>query len=151
LIYYRKDIEVKYTITALGSLLMVASPVAAASFTTFTDRVAFEAASGALLSQNFNAVVGEPSFNNVDQTFGDITLRNDTIAERGFIDQLPAVRPEFGIDGTAFADFLIRLDEPISMNFALPITAFGADFAGMNDGLQRSGFNVLGETVLAPV
>jgi hypothetical protein len=130
---------------------MVASPVASASFTTFTDRVAFEAASEALSSQNFNAVVGEPSFNNVDQTFGDITLRNDTIAEHGFIDQLPAVRPEFSIDGTAFADFLIRLDEPISMNFALPITAFGADFAGMNDAFQRSGFNVLGETVLAPV
>ncbi|MFT5946335.1 MAG: hypothetical protein ACJAVR_003314 [Paracoccaceae bacterium] len=141
----------KYTITSLGFLLMVASPVAAASFTTFTDRVAFEAASGALSSQNFNAVVGEPSFNGVDQTFGDITLRNDSSLSRGYIDQPPAEYGEFYIDGTANASLFVKSLESVVMNIAFPVTAFGADFAAMNNDLQRSAFSVLGETFLAPV
>jgi hypothetical protein len=123
----------KYTITSLGFLLMVASPVAAASFTTFTDRVAFEAASGALSSQNFNAVVGEPSFNGVDQTFGDITLRNDSSLSRGYIDQPPAEYGEFYIDGTANASLFVKSLESVVMNIAFPVTAFGADFAAMNN------------------
>jgi hypothetical protein len=141
----------KYTITSLGFLLMLASPVAAASFTTFTDRVAFEAASGALSSQNFNAVVGEPSFDGVDRTFGDITLRNDNSSGRGYIDQPPAEFGGFDIDGTANANLLVGSLESVVMNIAFPVTAFGADFAAMNNNFQRSAFSVLGETILAPV
>jgi hypothetical protein len=141
----------KYMVTSLGFLLMIASPVAAASFTIFTDRVAFEAASGALSSQDFNAVVGEQSFNGVDRTFGDITLRNENGLNRGYIDQPPAEFAVLDIDGTASANFIVSSLESVVMNIAFPVTSFGADFAAMNNDLQRNAFSVLGETILAPV
>ena len=142
----------KYTISSLGILLMITSPVAAASFTTYTDRVAFEAASGALSSQDFNAVVGQPSFNGVDQTFGDITLRNDDAGgSRGYIDQPPAQFVEHDIDGTANANLYAGPSASVVIQTAFSVRAFGADWGAMNDDAQRSGFSVLGEEILAAV
>jgi hypothetical protein len=141
----------KTFLASIGLALVVANSAAAATFTVFTDRALFDAAAGATSSENFNSVVGEPSFNGSDLTVGDLTLRNDNTISRGYIDQPPAEFSVFNIDGTANANIFTDTNRSFTLGFSSAITAFGADFGGMNDGLQRSVFNVLGDDIFAPI
>jgi hypothetical protein len=133
----------------------------AASLQFFTDRATFEAAAGNLKNENFNGVVGEPSFNGATLTVGDLTLRNDNDFGRGFIDQPPFLSPSnppaYDVDGTANANLLTAAqiagqdDFFVDIGFAAPITAFGADFSAFNSDVQRSFFEVLGQTFNPPI
>jgi hypothetical protein len=86
----------------------------------------------------------------VDQTFGDITLRNDTAVGRGFIEQ-PRLGDPFNIDASAYVSSIVSASQKLVINSAFPIMAFGANFSDLNNNQIRSEFNVLGETILTPV
>ena len=141
----------KTLFATIGFACAVASSAAATSFTVFTDRASFDAAAGLTSFEDFNSVVGEPSFDGSDLTIGDLTLRNDNTLARGFIDQPPLQFSGFDVDGTAVANILVNSSSSFTLGFSSAVTAFGADFGAFNDGIQRSLFNVLGEDILAPV
>lgn len=127
----------------------------AATFQTFTDRSAFEASASALTTEDFNGVAGQPSFSGTSLSVGGlslITTGTPSSGERNAIDQPPAQFPEFSIDGTAFANVLLNGgDDTFTINFASPVTAFFADFGGLNDGFERSQIIVGGDVISVPV
>jgi hypothetical protein len=138
------------TLALAGVLSLLATSSSSAVFTAFTDRASFVAALTSFSVEDFNGVVGEPSFNGQDLTIGDITLRNDSVTRNGFVDQPPLVS---GVAGTTNI-WLFSDNDPVArvlFTFASPITAFGAEFFDFNDFFQRSVFEVLGETITPPV
>ncbi len=150
---------------ALGIALALAygSNASAATFTTFTNRTVFDGAAGLLTIENFNSVVGEPSFAGVALTVGDLTLEAgpsiDSVGnQRNFIDQ-PTVdfSAFFDIDGTALANVLLFSDgDTLEIDFATPVTAFGADFGDINFGAAnndslRTAILVLGQQIAMPI
>lgn len=151
---------------ALGIALALAygSNASAATFTTFTNRTVFDGAAGLLTIENFNSVVGEPSFAGVALTVGDLTLEATGpstdlgLNQRNFIDQ-PTVdfSAFFDIDGTALANVLLFSDgDTLEIDFAAPVTAFGADFGDINFGAEnndslRTAILVLGQQIAMPI
>ena len=148
---------------ALGIALALAngSNVSAATFTTFTDRIGFDAAAGLLTIEDFNSVAGQLSFAGVTLTVGDLTLETTGTPQtvlRNFIDQPPLeFSSEFNIDDTALANVLLRFDDVnddddiFTINFATPVTAFGADFGGINNVILRTAITILGEQIAMPI
>jgi len=143
-----------------AAALLAASSVSAATFNTFTDRSAFNAATGVVQIEDFNsfdtggAVDTDNSFNGQDLTVGDLTIRNDSNnAGRGLIDIPPHIFGIFSVDGTANANFVVNKDfNSVVLTFANAVTAFGADFAALNNADELSvEFEVNGERISPPV
>ena len=143
-----------FKITCVSALVMLAaSSVSAATFNTFTDRTAFEAATASVQTEDFNSFESEVSFNGQDLTIGDLTLRNDSSNQgRGLIDIPPHIFGIFSVDGTANANFVVNKNfNSVVLTFANTITAFGADFAALNNDALGVEFEVLGERITPPV
>ncbi|MGI9319014.1 MAG: hypothetical protein ACR2QW_16935, partial [bacterium] len=125
-------------------LLSFSSASQAATFTTFTVKSDFLAATVgiSLLTEEFEAVVGEPSFaNNTSLVVNDITLLSThgggpiQVALFNKIDQQP---PEFVLNdpsGSTFAHALtFNAGDYFSISFDNPTNVFAADLGGINDG-----------------
>lgn len=150
-----------FKFTCVSALVMfAASTVSAATFNTFTDRASFNASTGALQIEDFNsfdvdgAEDGDNSFNGQDLVVGDLTIRNDSNnAGRGLIDIPPHIFGIFSVDGTANANFVVNKDfNSVVLTFANAVTAFGADFAALNNADELSvEFEVAGERISPPV
>jgi len=137
----------KYVLVAT---VLASLPAAAFSATTsFTDRVSFVAASGATSVQDFESQTVGTDLRAAPIDLGDFSM---------------AVVSVFGLDfniisnsslnapnATIFAHMGLGDGETFTLTFDSAIKAFGADFGGLNDDLQRSQFEVFGETILAPV
>jgi hypothetical protein len=142
-------------LAVLAALVAGASTGASASLTLYTDRAAFQAAlTGGFSTENFNGVVGEPSFQTAPLAVGSLTLQGAGAnqQDRNFIDQAPALFPEFNVDGSAFAHLLVNSSQggsSVTIGFASSVFGFGADFAGMQDGLLRTELMV-GSDVFTP-
>lgn len=84
---------------------------------------------------------------------GDLTIRNDNNnAARGLIDIPPHIFGIFSVDGTANANFVVNKEfNEVVLTFANAVTAFGADFAALNNDALGVEFEVLGERITPPV
>ncbi len=143
-----------FNFTCVSALvILAASSVSAATFNTFTDRSAFLAATESVQTEDFNGFEGEASFNGQDLVIGDLTIRNDVGNQaRGLIDIPPHIFNIFNVDGTANANFVVNKDfNEVVLTFAEPITAFGADFAALNNDEVATEFEVLGQRIAPPV
>jgi hypothetical protein len=127
---------------------------ASAAITTFTNRGAFQAALGSFSVENFNSVVGEPSFRSSPLTIGSLTLQGfggDQFG-RNFIDQPPYQFSVFNIDGTTNVNAVTTPgDAGFTITFASAVRGFGADFAAFQDDAARSRIVIGGDTVIPAV
>jgi hypothetical protein len=144
-------------LAVLAALLAGASTGANAALTVYTDRAAFQAAlTGGFATENFNTVVGETSFQAAPLVLGALTLQGAGANQlnRNFIDQPPALFPQFNVDGTAFAHLLVNTaggGSNVTLGFASSVFGFGADFAGLQDDQIRTELTVGGEVVTPSV
>ena len=125
---------------------------ASAAITTFTDRGAFQAALGGFSIENFNSVVGEPSFQSSPLIVGSLTLQGfGTQFDRNFIDQPPQQFSVFDIDGTTNVNAVTADGGTggFTITFASAVTGFGADFAAFQDFVLRSQI-VIGSDIVQP-
>lgn len=152
-------------ITRLGKAIAIGAVATFAIFgtanattlTTFTDRTAFEAAASDLSFVDFNSISDQPSFANGNTvTFGSMTLATSGNGveggERNAIDQPPTQFGVFNIDGTAVANILLSDPSHVfTLSFASAITSFFADFAALNNDLERTRIEVNGISVIPSV
>lgn len=131
---------------AIAAFLMSSQLASAASFTVFTDRVAFEAAVGTgLTTETFNSAASDISFSGSSTTFGQLTLSADDTAFPGNnkIDAAPLL-DTINVNGSAAVNFFTRPNDNASIAFDAPVLAFGADFFNFNDEHLRTQISVLG-------
>lgn len=150
-----------FKFTCVSALvILAASSVSAATINTFTDRASFNGATGVVQIEDFNsldidgAVDTDNSFNGQDLVVGDLTIRNDSNNPgRGLIDIPPHIFGIFSVDGTANANFVVNKDfNTVVLTFANAVTAFGADFAALNNADELSvEFEVNGERISPPI
>ncbi|MQY41163.1 VPLPA-CTERM sorting domain-containing protein [Epibacterium sp. SM1969] len=140
-------------ILSVAVLVAMSTPTltSAAVVSTFTDRASFEAFAGGVLTEDFNGVVGQPSFAGTPLTVGDLTLQtlgSPLSGERNAIDQPPFQFAEISVDGSALANVLLdSADDAFSISFAAPVFSFGADFGALNDNVLRTSVSFLDQTL----
>ena len=125
---------------------------AAAATTVFTDRTAFNAAAGAVTTENFNSYVSEVDFRTAPFDFGPFSIAGfGDQGGRNFIDVPPAQFGQFTGDGTTNLNLFTRLADGsgFEISFDAPVFAFGGDFSSMQDGLLRTRIIAAGD-VLTP-
>ena len=118
---------------AMASMLAIAvAGTASAATTMYTDRAAFEAAAGALTTEDFS---GAPSS---AFTYG---VHGGTVAIAGGASS-------YAVNGTDYLDTDIAgtpIDPgTLTITFTSAITAFGADFFSLNNNVPRTYLNVGG-------
>ena len=133
-------------------IISILSFSATASVTTFTDRASFEAASGQLISENFNSITAETSFRSSSLDLGDFSLSMSgsvsSSSQRNFIDIPPLSFPNFfNVDNTSHVNVLLNQSSSLLLNFDIPIFEFGADFSNLQDDEYRIIINIAGETI----
>lgn len=132
-------------LTVFAALAMLSTQTSAASFTVFTDRTAFEAASGAgLATETFDGIVTDTSFAGAPVTIGALTISAEEPGAFGnqLIDA-PAVLGEVDGNGTTAINFFTTATEDAAISFAAPVLAFGADFFNLNDISLRTEIVIL--------
>lgn len=134
-------------------VLLVSSPVSAATIDAFFDRTAFEAAAGSTFIQTFDSVSADASFKDQTVVVNDLSLRADNVNDAR-IDVSPFASGGYSVNGTPYLRvFLESSDDIFRISFANPVTAFAADFRSLNarGGTMRDTvFTVLGQTPLLP-
>jgi hypothetical protein len=147
-----KGFEMKNSVLFLSIAIVATALPAHAAVTTYTDRAAFTAAAGALTTETFNSAVSQTSFQSSPVVFGPMSILGFGVQDdRNFIDIPPISFTEFNIDGTTILSAFTRTDAGLVFTFATPITAWGADFGGLQNGQLRSVINVAGETLTPPI
>lgn len=117
--------------------------------TRYDFRADFAAAAGPLLGENFNGVGADTSFSTNPISFGVFTIAGSgggQPIDRNLIDVQPQ-NTTFTIDNSTYALVQINDDSQVTLTFANPITAFGADFTGFGDSEDTS--VRIGSTTLA--
>lgn len=144
---------------AAVSMLAVATPGFAA-VAAFTDRISFEAVAGSLITETFNSVAVDTSFNNQTVAFTGFRVRgNDPLNQAGgnnFIDVVPletAVSPQsFDVDGTNLLNAVVFPDgTSVTFTFNRAITAVGFDTRRMQNFSNLMQISVGGQTLLPGV
>jgi hypothetical protein len=141
-------------IAGIAVLFIVSMSTANAALVQYSDRTLFEAASGILSSEDFNSYTTDVSFSMSPLDVGDFTITYDGVLVSGWnmIDATPfAMSSLLDIDGTSYMLGGLAEAETIVLTFDSAITAFGADFTGLNDDVARSLFNIAGDTISLPV
>lgn len=145
-----------YKHLAAAAALVSAVPGLAA-VTSFTDRTSFEAAAGTLVTQDFNAVAADTSFNNQTLAFAGFTVRgDDPLNQAGgfnFVDVPPldnALSPSnFSVDGTTLLNAVVFPNSTsVTFTFNRAITAVGFDTRRMNNFATLAQIAVGGETLI---
>ncbi|WP_101757822.1 PEP-CTERM sorting domain-containing protein [Oceanicoccus sp. KOV_DT_Chl] len=120
-----------------------------AGFIQFDDRVAFEAASSSLNTEDFNSYLADVDLaGGITEDVGafSITGPNNGIAR---IDAAgDGLTP---IDGTAYIQGIGAAGSSITFTFDNAITAFGVDLYGINNGEERTQVEIMGEIFSLPV
>ncbi|MGG7566067.1 VPLPA-CTERM sorting domain-containing protein [Rhodovulum sp. DZ06] len=140
-------------LAAAALAALTATPALSASFTTFTDRAAFEAAVGAGLTvETFDSVLVDTSFGGGGSaTVGAVTM-SATLDIGGYnMIDAPSVTAEVNVNGTTALNVGTLGSDTATMSFASSIFAFGADFFNFNDGVQRTRIEVGADVLLPPV
>ena len=144
MIIFKKKLNV-----VAGSILICASFSAQAIIIGYTNEAAWlsDAGSG-LSSENFDSFGVDTDFSASALDIGGFSVTyNGTIPAGSFnyIDALPASSPNNLFDSNALIGGVLD-GETITFTFDTAITAFGAQFAFLNDFADRSVFEVAGET-----
>lgn len=139
-------------LSAVAMAFIIQPRAEALSFTTFTDRSAFEAAVGAgsLTGQDFNRYTRDFTLTNSTNVIGDLAIAGN--GNRTYID-VPAFRnvnKSKTIDGSAMLTVFASGADSSSLSFSSGITSFGADFADFSEN-RDTRFRFNDGTTLAPV
>ena len=134
---------------ALAFAIALLPCLSSAATVTFTDRATFEAAAGTVTTQDFESQTVGTNLQNVTTDLGDFSLSVVSIFGGSFnlIDQFGLNDP----NGSIYASIGLGGGETMTLLFDSAITSFGADFGALNDFVQRSQFEVLGDILLAPI
>ncbi|HEY0446857.1 MAG TPA: PEPxxWA-CTERM sorting domain-containing protein [Allosphingosinicella sp.] len=137
---------------AAVSLASLSAP-AASAIIVYTDRAAFGAAAGFLQTETFNGFTSDTSFQTAALDVGAFTLAGfgPSQFDRNFIDIPPPLAPPFDIDGTAVVNAVTHTSSGFDIFFDSPISAFGADFAALQNGFARTQIIVAGQSLQPPV
>lgn len=145
--------KLKLALGALAAGLMAMAP-ANAAVTVYDNSGDFLAnAGGILATEDFNSYGADVSFSGTTIDIGDFTVTHNgsTSTPYNVIDAHPLGIGDFDIDGTSLLNGGVVDGETIVLTFDAPIYAFAADFSALNDGVQRSFFQVAGEDIYLPV
>ena len=134
-------------------IAMWCTPLSAAVIGVFTDRASFGDAVGPVLGEDFNAFESDIPFHTTGFDVGPFTLSMTgsplTNGTRNIIDAQPLMELIFNVDGSTVAQALTTDGTTFVITFDVPITAFGADFAALNEDVDRTRIRV-GTDILAP-
>ncbi len=137
-------------LAALAAATLASSP-ATSAVTAYTDLASFTAAAGALDLETVNGLTAETSFQTVPLSLGGgafTILGFGNQFDGNFVD-LPLT--QYDIDGTTNLSVFTYEISGFDLTFAAPITAFGFDFAAMQDLVVRLNIEVAGATLVPPV
>jgi hypothetical protein len=136
-------------------IAMWCTPLSAAVIEVFTDRALFDAAVGPTLGEDFNTFSSDIPFHTTPFDVGPFTLSMTgsplTDGTRNKIDALPLEETIFNVDNTTVAQALTTDGTTFLITFETPITAFGADFAALNEDVDRTQIIVGTDTLDPPV
>lgn len=137
---------------ALAIVTLTAAVPATAALTTYTDRASFLAAAGPVTTETFNSAAEEASFQTSPVVFGPLSVQGygDQL-DRHFVDIPPSQFPEFNSDGTTNLSAFVTIGGGLVFTFASPITAWGADFAALQNDIFRTIIIAGGVTLTPPV
>ena len=143
---------------SLTTLGLSALASAQAATTVYSDRASFDAAAGAVTLQDFNSYTSDIDFRSSAYDFGDFSVRGvgdgqqaDSGAPRNYLDA-PAFTPvnilgTLPVFNTTHLNLLVKSPFPLTttskvvFEFDSPLTAFGANLAGINS-LLGSGVKI---------
>lgn len=129
------------------------TPLSAAVIEVFTDRALFDAAVGPTLVEDFNTFSTDIPFHTTPFDVGPFTLSMTgsplTDGTRNKIDALPLEETIINVDNTTVALALTTDGTTFLITFETPITAFGADFAALNEDVDRTQI-IVGTDILDP-
>jgi hypothetical protein len=132
---------------------MWCTPLSAAVLEVFTERALFDAAVGPTLAEDFNTFDSDTPFHTSAVDVGPFTLSMTgsplTDGTRNKIDVPPLEEPVMNVDNTTVAQALTTDGTTFLITFKNPISAFGADFAALNEDIDRTRI-IIGTDVLAP-
>jgi hypothetical protein len=140
-------------VLAASAAFVVAGSAASALTTAYSSRDGFEAAAVDLVVDSFNDIGDDTNVANTTVNRLGYQFRIETVVGPGFnfFDALPATSVNAVPNGTTSLVVGLLENEVLRFVFNSAITAFGADFNGLNDRGQRSQFEAAGEVVLAPI
>ena len=142
----------------LASIGLTALVSAQAATTVYGNRTSFEAAAGVVTLQDFNSYTSDIDFRSSAYDFGDFSVRGvgdgqqaDSGAPRNYLDA-PAFTPvnilgTLPVFNTTHLNLLVKSPFPLTttskvvFEFDSPLTAFGANLAGINS-LLGSGVKI---------
>ncbi len=126
-----------------------------ATLITYTDRTSFETAAGTTTVEDFQSFVVDTPFHTTPVDVGDFTLSmiGSPNTSYNYIDIGPPASAETNVNGTTnmrvFTDNSPSFD--LIFTFDTAITAFGADFANINDDILRTRLLVGSEIATPPI
>ena len=134
---------------AASAVVLAAAPASAATIVKYTNRAAFQTASGAPIRETFNSYTSDVDFSNGSIDFGTFRLTHTRTfgGDTAALDTPPVAGGGAGNDGTANIQATVassgtRYAELI-IDFAAPTTSFGANFSSGGSG--QVFFEVLGQ------
>ena len=130
------------------------TPLSAAVTGVFTDRASFDTAVGPTLAEDFNSFSSDIPFHTTAFDVGPFTLSMTgsplTDGTRNKIDSPPLEETIIDVDGTTVALAMTTAGTTFVITFDIPITAFGADFAALNEDVDRTRIVVGADEVVPP-
>ena len=132
----------------LSAAFTVLAGVASAA-TQYSDRTAFEAATGSLTTETFNGFTSDVSLAATTYDVGDFSIAttlNNTLLH---IDSDGV--DSHSVNGSAFVRGVGLTNDMFTYIFDTAITAFGVDLFGFNDDVERTRIVINGDTYTMPV
>ena len=130
------------------------TPLSAAVTDVFTDRASFDLAIGPTLVEDFNSFELDTPFhtNAVDVGPFSLSMTGNLLTDdsRNKIDVPPLEETIIDVDGTTVALAMTTAGTTFVITFDIPITAFGADFAALNEDVDRTRIVVGAEEIAPP-
>ncbi len=138
-----------------GAALVAGAALAApshAALIVYVDRGLFEAAAGQLERQDFDDFPREAEFRNRPLDLGKVSVQGFGTGQidRNLVDLPEVAYAEFDVDGTTILNLLVNQASWVQFEFDAPVVAFGADFAGLNNGAESTLLDVEGASAQPP-
>ncbi len=143
------------SIRRAGAALVVSAALAGpshAALIAYIDRGLFEAAAGPLEGQDFDDFRREADFRNRPLDLGPFSVQGFGTGQldRNAVDLPQVAYPEFDLDGSTVLSLLVNETSWVQFEFEAPVVAFGADFAGLNNGAESTIVDVEGTSAAPP-
>ena len=131
----------QYSLAAIASLIAIAPGAAsAATFVKYTDRAAFNSASGPTRVETFNSITSDIDLDTAHD-FGDFTMKNQRVGAYGssLVDAAPFKAGYPSLNGSTYVQTIAynvsaNFVSSLVITFDEGITAFGANFTSGSAG-----------------